>query len=253
MTLPRVLALADVVLIPPRGGCFLFLLRGGQWCLLWVVSHQILFCQFFYSGILVANNLSPFSGSWDSCQHLGVLKGHSPDWGSHCVSRGNPGGFQIQSPHRSSYNQHTSSFFFSLVRWGEKMGTTWVSTLVGLVAQLVSGSFGSPHQIQSKRLWHLLPSVRQSILDINLGRLDGGFRWWDLLLGWTSEWWRVGAMCPAGFCRAWLHVSDIGCGGQGNGAPCGIPMSQLMTSGIVHPRFQKTSYLLKVTTPHMLP
>ena len=122
MVLPRVLASADVVLILPRGSYYLFLLRRGWWHPLWVVSCQILFCQFFYGGVLVASHLPPFSGSWESCCHLGVLEGHSPNWDSHCVSRGNPSGFQIQSPHRISYNQHAPFFFFSLVGQGEEAG-----------------------------------------------------------------------------------------------------------------------------------
>ena len=152
MALARVLPLADIILIPPRGSYHLFLLRVGQWHPLWAVSHQIFFCPFFYSGILVANHLPPFSGSWEGCHHLGVLKGHSPDWGSHCISGGNPSGFQIQTPHRSSYSQHTLSFFFCLVRWG---WGTWLaqppiqcweqlefSTSVGLVTWPVGRSFG---------------------------------------------------------------------------------------------------------------
>ena len=40
---------------------------------------QILFGQFLYGGILVADHLPSFGGSWEDCCYLGVLGGQCPD------------------------------------------------------------------------------------------------------------------------------------------------------------------------------
>ena len=75
----------------------------------------------------------------------------SPNWCSHCVSKDNSGGFQIQLPYQSSHHQYVP---FSPSAWSDGarglaswttnpvVGTTWVSISIGLVAQLVGKSFG---------------------------------------------------------------------------------------------------------------
>ena len=233
----QVLPSADITLLMPRGSYHLFLLRGGWWHPLWVVSCQILFYQFFHCSILMATIFFPLVGPGKAATIWGFSRANLLT-GAVTMSLGvTPVASKFSLPIEAvTVNTHhlSPSVWLDGVRGPASsmtnlvVETTWVSILVELVAWPVSMSFGvstsdlvkKTHGISS---WWSFCSARKSILDINLGRWGGGFSWWGLLLGWTSEWWRGGVMCSQGFQRAWHHVSDLGCGGQGNGVPLGGP------------------------------
>ena len=103
------------------------------------------------------------------------------------------------------------------------VGTTWVSTSIGLMAWLVSRSFWISTSVLVKRTMVSLPggvSAGPSTVCLTstlVGKVIGSAGGVSSLGGYLND--GGGVMCSPGFCRAWLYISDISCGGWGIGVP----------------------------------